>query len=59
MAERLRFDDQKYQRFGPNFTIEFGNWTGDRLGFFTWNDKEEKGQIDVDWFKYDYNGPKG
>ncbi|NND08302.1 MAG: glycosyl hydrolase 43 family protein [Saprospiraceae bacterium] len=53
------FDDQKYQRFGPNFTIEFGNWTGDRLGFFTWNDKEEKGQIDVDWFKYDYNGPKG
>ncbi len=42
----------------PVFTIAFGKWTGDRLGFFCWNEKEEKGHIDVDWFKYDYDGPK-
>jgi beta-xylosidase len=47
-----------FQRFGPEFTIAFGKWTGDRLGFFCWNEKEEKGHIDVDWFKYDYDGPK-
>ncbi len=47
-----------YQRFGPEFTIAFGKWTGDRLGFFCWNEKEEKGFIDVDWFTYDYDGPK-
>lgn len=51
-------DGKKYERFGPEFTIAFGKWTGDRLGFFCWNEKEEKGQIDVDWFTYDYDGPK-
>ncbi|MCQ1060290.1 glycoside hydrolase 43 family protein [Photobacterium sp. ZSDE20] len=55
------FDGEKYESFGPTFTISFGKWTGDRLGFFTWNEKkdEEAGYIDVDWFTYDYDGPKG
>jgi hypothetical protein len=52
-------DNQAYQRFGPTFTLKFGKWTGDRLGFFCWNEKEEKGFVDVDWFKYEYDGPKG
>ena len=50
---------RSFQKFGPEFTIAFGKWTGDRLGFFCWNEKEEKGYIDVDWFRYDYDGPKG
>lgn len=50
---------KKFERFGPVFTIEFGKWTGDRLGFFCWNEKAEQGYVDVDWFKYDYDGPKG
>ena len=37
---------------------QFGMWTGDRLGFFCWNDSEPQGHIDVDWFRYDYDGPK-
>ena len=51
-------DGKTFERFGPEFTIQFGKWTGDRLGFFCWNEKEEKGFIDVDWFTYDYDGPK-
>lgn len=51
-------DGKTYERFGPDFTIEFGKWTGDRLGFFSWNEKEEQGYIDLDWFTYDYDGPK-
>ena len=51
-------DGKTFIRFGPDFTIAFGNWTGDRLGFFCWNEKEEKGHIDVDWFAYNYDGPK-
>ncbi len=51
-------DGKTYERFGPEFTIKFGNWTGDRLGFFCWNEKAEKGHIDIDWFQYDYDGPK-
>jgi hypothetical protein len=47
-----------FKSFGPEFTIAFGNWTGDRLGFFCWNEKEEDGFIDIDWFQYDYDGPK-
>ncbi|MWW23258.1 glycoside hydrolase family 43 protein [Algibacter lectus] len=52
-------DGNKYEKFGPQFTLKFGNWTGDRLGFFCWNDKEDQGVIDIDWFTYDYDGPKG
>ncbi len=51
-------DGETYTRFGPIFTIAFGKWTGDRLGFFSWNEKEDAGYIDVDWFTYDYDGPK-
>lgn len=51
-------DGATYERFGPEFTIKFGNWTGDRLGFFCWNEKEEKGVLDIDYFKYSYDGPK-
>ncbi|EWH10502.1 beta-xylosidase [Catenovulum agarivorans DS-2] len=54
------FDGKNYYAFGPVFTIAFGKWTGDRLGFFSWNEKtdEDAGYIDVDWFTYDYDGPK-
>jgi hypothetical protein len=47
-----------FQRFGPVFTLQFGKWTGDRLGFVCWNEKEEAGSIDIDWFRYEYDGPK-
>ena len=52
-------DGENYERFGPEFAIKFGCWTGDRLGFFCWNEEEEGGLVDVDWFHYDYDGPKG
>ena len=52
-------DGREYTDIEPVFTIKFGKWTGDRLGFFCWNDKEETGYLDVDWFHYDYDGPKG
>jgi len=48
-----------FDRLGPPFIIEFGKWTGDRLGFFCWNEQKETGHIDVDFFHYCYDGPKG
>jgi beta-xylosidase len=52
-------DGVSFSYFGPVFTISFGKWTGDRLGFFTWSTREEEsGYIDIDWFEYDYEGPK-
>ena len=41
-------DGKTFERFGPDFTIEFGKWTEDRLSFFCWKEKEEQGNIDVD-----------
>ena len=52
-------DVKSYRRFGPNFTAKFGKWTGDRLGFFCWNEKGESGYVDVNWFAYKYDRPKG
>ena len=51
-------DGKTFERFGPEFTLKFGKWSGDRLGFFCWNEMEEEGQLDVDYFHYDYDGPK-
>jgi len=51
-------DGRTFHDFGPTFTLKFGQWTGDRLGFFCWNDSEPQGYLDVDWFQYSYDGPK-
>jgi len=51
-------DGRIFRDFGPAFTLKFGQWTGDRLGFFSWNDCEPQGHIDVDWFHYSCDGPK-
>ena len=55
-------DGRAFRDFCPAFTIRFGKWTADRLGFFCWNEKTDDptvaGHIDVDCFQYDYDGPK-
>ncbi len=52
-------DGKNCKPFGAKVQLKFGNWRGDRLGFYCWNDVKEAGSIDVDWFRYDYDGPKG
>jgi beta-xylosidase len=56
---RYSTDGERFVDIGTSFTLQFGMWTGDRLGFFCWNDQDEAGYLDVDWFRYDYDGPKG
>ncbi|MFW6170972.1 MAG: hypothetical protein ACODAD_10820 [Planctomycetota bacterium] len=51
-------DGETFSRFGPEFTLEFGRWTGDRLGFFCWNDQRDAGHVDIDGFRYQYDDPK-
>jgi beta-xylosidase len=52
------FDGKAYEGLGPEFRMKFGHWTGDRLGFFCWNELNEQGHLDIDFFHYDYDGPK-
>jgi beta-xylosidase len=48
------YDNNHFESFGKEFELGFGRWTGDRLGFYCWNDIEESGYIDIDWFRYEY-----
>ena len=47
-------DGKTYQTFGSNYQLTWGSYRGDRIGIFNFNDKEDKGYVDVDWFRYDY-----
>jgi len=54
-----RTDGKTWERFGPSFEVTFGRWRGDRLGFYCWNEEKPGGHIDIDWFRYLYDGPNG
>ncbi len=53
---------ENWVRLGAEFILRMGHWRGNRIGFFTWNEMEDNinksGYIDIDWFRYDYDGPK-
>jgi len=55
-------DGAKWENFGAEFKTTFGHWRGDRIGFYCWNDTtddvKQSGQLDVDWFHYEFAGPK-
>jgi beta-xylosidase len=48
-------DGKSYQTFGHSYQLTWGSYRGDRIGIFNFNRKEDKGYIDVDWFRYDYS----
>ena len=49
---------KEFLQMGGKIRLTFSGFTPNMVGFYTMN-SEEKGYIDVDWFKYDYDGPKG
>jgi len=51
-------DGHTSKQLGGEFALKFGRWRGDRLGFYCWNDRAEAGYVDIDWFRYEYDGPK-
>lgn len=62
MRSSAGFDDiqtYKYSLDGKNFIsigecylLRMGNYRGNMIGVFTYNNIEEKGYIDIDWFNY-------
>lgn len=50
----LSTDGKSYQPFGSTYQLTWGSYRGDRIGIFNFNTKEDKGYVDVDWFRYDY-----
>ena len=47
-------DGKAYQTLENTYQLTWGSYRGDRIGIFNFNSKEEKGYVDVDWFRYDY-----
>ncbi len=45
-------DGDNYQPFGDTYQLAWGNYRGDRIGIYCFNNKEEKGHVDVDYFHY-------
>ena len=46
-------DGVHFIEFGNSYKVQPGNFRGDMIGIFTYNNKQDKGQVDVDWFHYD------
>jgi hypothetical protein len=51
-------DSISYTTFGGSYTLTWGNYRGDRLGIYNYNNTADSGYVDVDWFTYVYAGPK-
>ena len=47
-------DGNLYIPFGGNSQLTWGSYRGDRIGIFNFNESEEKGYIDVEWFRHEY-----
>jgi len=47
-------DGITFTPFGDPYQLSWGNYRGDRIGIFNYNQLTESGYIDVDWFHYKY-----
>ena len=47
-------DGKTFTPFGESYQLSWGEYRGDRLGIFTYNNKSEAGHVDCDSFTYDY-----
>lgn len=47
-------DGKTFVRFGPNYQLAWGAYRGDRIAIYNYNDHDDKGYIDVDYFHYRY-----
>ena len=45
-------DGQTFIPFGTA-PLVWGHYRGDRIGIYNYNNQQEAGSIDIDWFRYD------
>jgi beta-xylosidase len=48
-------DGKSYQPFGGDSQLTWGSYRGDCIGIFNYNTKENRGYVDIDWFRYYYS----
>jgi len=45
-------DGENYTPLGPPYLLAWGNYRGDRIGIYCFNNKGEKGYVDIDYCHY-------
>jgi len=48
-------DGISFTPFGTPYQLAWGNYRGDRIGIYSFNDKSEAGYLDVDFLRYSYD----
>jgi beta-xylosidase len=49
-------DGENFVPFGNVYRLTWGNYRGDRIGLYSYNDADN-GYVDVDWFHYSFAAP--
>ncbi len=52
-------DGKKFTPFGQPYALTWGYYRGDRIGIFNYNNKGDRGFVDVDSFHYTFAKPAG
>lgn len=47
-------DSRSFAEFGEPYQLSWGNYRGDRIGLYSYNEREEAGYVDIDYFHYAY-----
>lgn len=51
------FDNSGYVKCKDQFSLQSGDWKGARVGLFSYNTENDKGEADFNWFEYKCDGP--
>jgi beta-xylosidase len=52
-------DGSSFTDFGPGYQLSWGHYRGDRIGVYSFNNKQDAGHVDVDFLTYTYAGMSG
>jgi len=47
-------DGQSFKPFGGKYTLKWGGFRGDTIGIYNYNNQNESGFVDIDWFHYQF-----
>lgn len=48
-------DGKEYTSFGEPYQLMWGDYRGDRLAIYSYNNKTDAGYVDIDYFRYKYS----
>ena len=47
-------DGKSFKSFGGKYKVKWGGYRGDNIGIYNYNNLDESGFVDIDWFRYQF-----